>query len=103
MTPVNGHRLTICSVPLGEVPESIQRNTGGGKRREDVKVADKHNTQENFGRKADVVVGEDTDVQAEDRQLGKGHAQNVDDGADDADLDLLISGQCRAGAGPSLL
>jgi len=67
MTPVDGHGLAICSVTFGEIPKGIQRNTGGKERREDIKMAEEHNTQENLGGKSHAVVGEDTDVQAEHR------------------------------------
>ena len=88
VAPEVGQAAAVGGRALGEVPVGVERDARREERREDARVADEDDAEERLGGQPEVVVGQDADVQAEDGELGARHGEDVEDGEDEADLDI---------------
>jgi len=85
--PVYAHWVAIgVCAGRSEVPECRQRDACGEEADDDVDVANDYNAQHDFRGQTNAVVGQDADVEAENRELGEAKGQDVEDGVDETDF-----------------
>ena len=100
VAPENIHGVAVRCGSLAEVPKCVDGHADGAERQDNPEVRDDHDAQDDLGGQPDVVVGQDADVQAQNREFGEGEAEGVDDGREDARLRCFLT-VARDGAAPS--
>ena len=79
MAPVNASWVAVRRLMHRHVPQCGERDAAREDRDDYPHMADYHNGEYHLGRQPNGVVGEDADVQAENRDLDKEQGEGVDD------------------------
>ena len=79
MAPVNASRVAVRRRMRRQVPQCGERDTTRENRDDYPYMGDDHNGEDHLGRQTNGVVGQDPDVQAENRDLDEEQGEDVDD------------------------
>jgi len=74
--------MAIGVLSDGVVPKGLEWDTRDEEVGENISVGDGDSGDEEFGGELRALVGEDAEVEAEDRELGEGEGGDVEDGAE---------------------
>lgn len=79
MAPVYAKRLAVCALPLGKVPEGVERDADGEQRRDDPEVGGDHYAKHDLGREVDIVVSKRPQIETQDRDFDRGQSEGIGD------------------------